>query len=245
VKTVGLAKIVFFSAVITLFSGCGIKEYSEYIKKEKAPFTADLPNAYGDIAVKRSTSAEVLDRIKRDDIELISQSESVVACWGEKKKDSQFWLTAVAFDEESFTAWRKYFLTVDERARHLFSPGQKMLFQTEQVMGADVLGEPYSNANEKQIAIIEAILENVRNDITAVSADSRVLSVGDMMLNQTIERIIYILKKSPALAARLGEYEGLFFDHMTLGPSRVKLNLYGDTVTMKIKSGRVKKTFGD
>jgi hypothetical protein len=62
-----------------------------------------------------------------------------------------------------------------------------------------------------------------------------------MMINQTFERILYILKQSPALAERLDQPKGLEFDHLTMGKGWVKMVLDDRIVKLKIRIGRSKK----
>jgi hypothetical protein len=223
------------------FAGCGIEEPIERIKKEPKPYTKQLPAAYNSIHIKQSSSAEVLETIKQYEKELVSQSESSVASWGEKKGTSQLWLTMAAFDEEDFTLTRKYFLAVDEKSWHLFAEGQKLRFDSEIVLDEQTLTEPYPNENEKRIAILQKALDNFRDDIMQLRQDSKVLDTGAMMTNQTLERIIYILKASPATAARLDDPNGLDFDHITLGKARAGLTLSDDIAKIKIRIGNVKK----
>lgn len=226
---------------VVFFAGCGIEEPAERVWIEAKPRTNRLPKAYHLINVKQSSSAEVLEAIKQYAPELVSQSESVVASWGEKKGTSQLWLTMAAFDEEDFTLTRKYFLAVDEKPWHPFSEGQKLRFDSEMVLDEAILSEPYSNENEKRIAIVTKVLDNTRDDITQVKHDSKVLESGAMMINQTMERVLYILKASPGLAARIEEPNGLDFDHSTLGKSRFGLTIDDDIAKIKVRIGRVKR----
>jgi hypothetical protein len=233
--------VIVISAAVVFFAGCGIEEPIERVTIESKPRTSELPQAYNSIHIKQSTSAEVLETIKRYAPELVSQSESVVASWGEKKKTSQLWLTMAAFDEEDFALTRKYFLAVDEKPWHLGAKGQKLRFDSEMVLDEATLSEPYANENEKRIAIVTKILNNTRDDIMQVRQDSKVLDAGAMMINQTMERVVYILKASPALAARLDEPNGLDFDHLTLGTSRIGMAVDDNVARIKIRIGSVKR----
>ena len=212
---------------------------------EDKPYTSSLPDAYNRIDLKETTSADVLTFIKRKkpDIELLSQSESIVASFGEKKKTKQSWMTMVAFNEENFTAERKYFLAVDEKPWHLFAEGQRLRFDTEMVLGREQLDAPYSNENVRRIAILQQILENFRSDILQVRSDSRVLDASAMIVNQTLERLLYIFDKSPARAAWLDRRDGLEFDHPTMGWGKVRMVFDDDVVKLKIKVGRVARYF--
>ena len=57
--------------------------------------------------LKQSTSSDVLSIIQDSKTELLTQSESIVASWGEKKKGSVLWFNMVAFHEYALTAARK------------------------------------------------------------------------------------------------------------------------------------------
>jgi hypothetical protein len=221
-KTTNFLLFLITASAGLFMCGCGMMEEPiERIKPESKPHTAQLPDAYHRIHLNKSTSADVLETIKQYKTELISQSESVVASWGEKKNTSQFWLTMAAFDEENFTVTRKYFLAVDEKPWHPFAEGQRLRFDTEMILDEATLSEPYPDENQKRIAIFTKALNNTRDDIAQIRQDSRVLNTGGAMTNQTMERILYVLKDSPALAARLDEPNGLDFDHPTLGNGRV------------------------
>ena len=222
-------------------SGCGIEEPLERIQREPKPYTYQLPKAYSSIQLNKSTSADVLEVIKQYNPELVSQSESVIASCGEKKKTSQFWLTMVAFEEEEFTATRKYFLAVDEKPWHINAEGQKLRFDAEMILDEETLSEAYTSENQKRIAILTKVLENTRDDIIQVRQDNRVLDTGGMIINQTLERILYVLKQSPALAERLNQPKGLEFDHLTLGKGRVQMVLDEKIAKVKIRIGRLRR----
>jgi len=223
------------------FAGCGIEEPLERVAKEPKPYTNRLPDAYKNMELAETTSAEVLEEIKLNKKELVSQSESVVCCWSEKKKTYQFWLTMAAFDEESSTVARKYFLAVDEKPWHLHNEGQKLRFDCQMILDEQTLAEPYANENEKRIAIVKKMLEMTRDDFLQVRKDSKVIDTGAMMTNQTIERILYVLSQSPQLATRLVEEGGMDFDHLTLDDGRVRLILCKNVAILKIRIGKLKK----
>jgi hypothetical protein len=222
------------------YTGCGIEEPLERIQPEPKPYTSQLPRAYDRIQLGRSTSADVLEIIKQYKQELISQSESVIASYGEKKKGYQFWLTMAAFEEEDFTVTRKYFLAVDEKPWHIGAEGQKLRFDTVEILDEQTLSEAYTSENQKRIAILKKVLENVRNDISQIRQESKIPDVAGMMINQTLERVIYVLDQSPALAERLNQPDGLEFDHPTLGKGRIGLRLEDENVAnVMIRIGRL------
>lgn len=238
-KTLNFLVILITAAMMLFYAGCGIEEPLERAQKTPKPYTKQLPRAYDKIRLNKSTSADVLGAIKQYKQESISQSESVIASYGEKKKGSSFWLTMTAFEEEDFTATRKYFLAVDEKPWYLGDIGQKLRFDTEEILDEEILSEAYTSENQKRIAILAKVLENTRNDIAGVRQESRVLDTGAMMINQTLERILYFLDQSPVLAEKLDQKEGLEFDHPTLGRGRVGMRLEGKVVKVRVRIGRL------
>ena len=245
-KTTIFCKIMLTSLCCVFFCGCfGSEEVIERVWFEDKPYTGDLPDAYDRVDLRETTSADVLTFIKREkpEIELLSQSESVVASFGEKKKTNQFWMTLVAFNEDNFTAERKYFLVVDEKPWHLLAKGQRLRFDTEMVFSAEQLDAPYSSENVRRIAILQQILEIGRADILQVRQDSQILDAAAMIINQTIERLLYIFDKSPARAAWLERRDGLEFDHPTMGWGKVRMVFDDDLVKVKVKVGRVARYF--
>ena len=109
------------------------------------------------------------------------------------------------------------------------------------ILDEQTLAEPYTSENQKRIAIFKKLHENTRNDIMQVRQDSKVVDTGAMMINQTLERILYVLSQSPGLAEKLNADDGLDFDHLTLGKSRVQMTLNNDVVKLKIRIGNLKK----
>ena len=103
----------------------------------------------------------------------------------------------------------------------------KMIFDEK------TLSEAYTSENQKRIAILTKVLENTRDDIMQVRQDTRVLDTGGMMINQTLERILYVLNQSPALAEKLNQPKGLEFDHLTMGKGWVKMVLDDKIVKSK------------
>ena len=245
-KTAIFSKVTLTVICCVFLCGCfGIEEVGERLWSEGKPYTNQFPEAYNKVDLKETTSADVFTFIKRDkpDVELLSQSESVIASFGEKKGTKQFWMNMIAFDEEAFAATRKYFFAVDEKPWHLFAEGQKLRFDTEMVLGEEQLNEPYSNENARRIGILRQILEITRSDILQIRQDSVVLDQAAMMINQTIKRLLYVFDASPARAAWLDRLEGLEFDHPTLGWGKVRMVFDEDVVKLKIKIGRVARNF--
>jgi len=196
-------------------------------------------------ALNISNSSDVISAIRDDEgAELVSQSESVVASWGEAKNTSIMWFNAIAFNEEDLTAVRKYGFVVDEKAKsYRFLSVLNMRFDAELIMNPDVLDAPYVDANARKIAVLRQVLKKFGDDIIQITGDSQVLDSSSAMVKQVLKRILYQLDHSPALAGRFEKLEGMKFDQMNFGDGRVRMLIEGDLVKLKFKVGSYVKDF--
>jgi hypothetical protein len=202
---------------------------------------------YDQIKLKESSSADVLTAITKPKDELLSQSKSVVASQGIKKKGHKLWLTMVAFDENEPTAKRKYFFVVDEKAESVlfFWPKRKLIFNSEMVLEAKVLDEPYANENARRIAIFKQVIENSRLDVKEVALDNKIIGICGGLINQTLTTVLQRLEESPVLASKLSSLEGFGFDHITIGKGTIIMNVTDDIVKVKVRAGAFVWTFED
>jgi hypothetical protein len=212
--------------------GCSTGEYLEPLVP---PHDKELSASYHQTKLKESNSADVLTTIHNPTYELLSQSKSVVASQGLKKKGHKLWFNMVAFDENELTAKRKYFFLVDEKAKSLLIlPGRRLIFDSEMVLEAKVLDEPYANENARRIAILRQVKENIRRDIDEVAPDNKWLGICGMLINQTLETVLQKLDESPVLASKLSDANGFGFDHITLGRGNIVMNVTDDIVKVKV-----------
>ncbi len=173
---------------------------------------------------------------------MLSQTKSVIALLGLKKKGRKMWLNMVAFDENELTARRKYFLIVDERPKFLFvEPWESLEFDCKMVLESEVLDEPYANENAKRIAILKRVLTNFRKDIDEVGSDNEKLAVSGMLINQALEAVLVKLNSSPVLAKRLSKKDGLEFEHISFDKGRIRMVVVDDIVTVEIRLGSLVK----
>jgi len=182
VKVTKLLAVLCFCALC----GCSVVEY---FKPEGPPYDEELSASYYQTKLKESSSADVLATIHRPEYELLSQSKSVVASLGQKKKGHKIWFNMVAFDENKPFAKRKYFFVVDEKAKgFLILPKRRLIFDSEMVLETEVLDKPYANENARRIAILRQVLENIRRDIDEVAPDNKMIGICGMLINQKAER---------------------------------------------------------
>ena len=176
--------------------------------------------------------------IAKPKYELLSQSKSVVASQGLKKKGHKLWFNMVAFDENLTTAKRKCFFVVDEKAESLLLwPKRKLVFDCEMVLEAKVLDEPYANENARRIAILRQVADHIRRDTGELAPDNKMLGICGMLINQTLGTVLQKLDESPSLASKLSDDKGFGFDHITLGKGNIVMNVTDDIVGVKVRSG--------
>jgi len=218
---------------VFLFGLCSCSAV-EYFKAEGPPSDAELYESYTQTELKTSRAGEVAAMVP--EYELLSQSQSVIALFGQKKKGYKRWFNMVAFDENKLTAKRKYFFLADEKVKTWpFRSKRRLSFESMMVVEREVLDAPYVNQNAKRAAILEEVLANFRKDMDEVKADNKKLAVSGMVINQTMETILRDLDKSPVLASRLSSAEGMDFDHITFGKGKIWMGVAEDIVDVKVK----------
>jgi hypothetical protein len=203
-------------------------------------------SGYRQTKLKESSSADVLAVITKPKDELLSQSKSVVASLGHKKGGHKLWCNMVAFDENELTAKRKCFFLVDEKAESfLMWPKRRLIFDTEMVLEAEVLDEPYANENARRIAILRQVMESTRQDVDEVTPDNKMIGICGGLINQTLTTVLQRLEESPVLASKLSDDKGFGFDHITLGKGNIAMNVTDDIVKVKVRLGSFVWTFED
>ncbi len=234
-----------FALCFLVFGLCGCAVV-DYFKPEKPPYDEQLSDSYENTTLKVSRAADVLASIYEPNYELLSQSKSVIASSGQKKKGHEIWFNMVAFDENALTAKRKYFFLVDEKPKSFWvQPKRKLKFDCEMVMGRELFDEPYANDNAKRIAILQKVLDNARSDIDQVGTEDKNISTSGMLINQTMKTILAKLESSPASATKLNPSGGLDFDHITLGDGTIWMGASGDIVYIKIRIDSYIRTHDD
>lgn len=197
----------------------------------------DIYGRYYSTTLKQSTSAEVLGSIQNPKTEHLSQSESVVASWGDDYDTRTNWFNMVAFDEEVLTAARKYVVTMEDYRVGNSTPKPQLRLDAEVVIDAQTLNATYPNNNQMRIEIVKKIKAMLFDDSQALAHDSATLQSTTLLANQTLNNLVNALNRSPGLAADLDKLEGMKFDQMTMGDSRARLLIENDVAKLKIKSG--------
>ena len=246
---------VFSFQFLFIFGLCGCSSVASphvISKRQKPPYDVNLSDSYHRIELKKSGALDVLPVINRPESEMLSQSRSVVASFGQDKDGYKSWFNMVAFDEVRLTAKRKYFFLVDEkvkrlpggRRRFLMEPKGGLMFDSQMVLEKSKAGKPLMSEGAGQIVQLRQVLKNLHKDIgelgqgvDVTGSDNKILTISGMLLNQIFETILYTLDRSPGLAENLGDSGGVEFDHISFGKGRIRMDVEGDIVTVKIRLG--------
>ncbi len=206
----------------------------------------DVFGRYYLTTLRFSTSADTLSVIADNEKELLSQSQSVVASYGQKKDAAELWFNMVAFDEAKFTAVRKYAFLVDESTGpFVIAKKRKLRFDARSVVDARVMAEPFDNENARNIAILTDLSGKFSDDISQLTFDSTDLQSAAMLMKHVFNTVLRKLDDSPAAAVRLAGEAGMEFDHMNLGKGHIRMVRSNDIVSIKIKIGGAAKGFQD
>ena len=214
----------------------------------------ELSEPYNQITLKTSLTIDALPKIQRfqsdrgpllGGVEVLSEGQSTVATLGQSKDGRRTWFNMVVFHEFKLNVIRKYFFIVDERTKRLtVRPSRGMRLDCEVVLDRELLEKSYTSENIKRIAILESISKNLREDIRdlGVNIDSpnqnnKMLSVCGMLINQTLEMILLKLDSSPVLTTKLGNAEGIDFDHINFGEGKVRMIVQNDTAAFTMRFG--------
>jgi hypothetical protein len=235
VKAIRLSVLLFCG----LIAGCYVVEF---FKPQGPPANEQIYAIYRQTTLKQSTSADVLALFGRPEYGLLSQSKSIIAQAGQKKKGYKSWFNMVEFDENSLIANRKFAFIANERPKQLFvEPWEGVDFDCRMVLPKEVLDEPYANENARRIAILKQVGADTRKDTKEVGADNAVIAKCGMIIGQAIDTVTVKLDGSPALAAGLSEPYGMEFEHISFDKGRLRMVVEDDVVTVKMRLGSYAK----
>ncbi|MCL5278403.1 MAG: hypothetical protein M1376_00665 [Planctomycetes bacterium] len=233
-------------------SGCWDAE------SEKLPYTR-LALPYERTQLKSSTSLQVL-KIAHDpayqflpreaEPVLLTQSDTTIAYSGRSAQGLKTWLNMVVFEGSRMAATRKYFFCIDEHAtidpsrpeHHWLVPRPGLLFDSECLIGPEVLTTPYATEEAQKIALVKWLAERFQGDVTALAGRAGTFAQGNeqiaisgMMVRQVFQSILTKLAQSPGLAQNLGTDQGIPFPHPSLGEGRLRLLVGSDTAVVMIR----------
>jgi hypothetical protein len=225
-------------AMCCLIAGCGVEGTYSFFTPEGLPKNQQIWALYRQTNLKQSTSSEVLARFDNPKYALLSQSKSIVALADKTNAGRKMWFNMVTFDENELIAKRKYFLISNERPKQFsLEPWEGVDFGCQMVLPKDFLDEPYANENARRIAILKKVDSDTRKDTGEIGTDNKAISLCGMMAGQGMESLLTTLNESPSLAARLGEPNGLEFEHVTFDKGKLRMVIDNDIVTVRMRLG--------
>jgi len=247
------ATFAFGAFAIILFcwlGGCSLISPEVRMRQEVRLYDKDLSAAYDQTKIKKSLTLDVLPKMGRSKDELLSQSESVVASLGQGKDGYKTWFTMVVFHEYELSVVRKYFFVVDERVHSRARRGLR--FDCEVLLDKEELDNIRLAKGARQVAVLKNVLDNLQKDaaelvgdVNAPGQDNRMLDISVMLVKQVFETALLDLDRSPALATKLGDPNGVEFDHLNFGAGRIRVQAEGNTVIVRIRLGALLPTFDE
>lgn len=241
-----------FLTLIFLCRLCGCSAISPEagMRQKVRLYDKDLSAAYDQTKIKKSLTLDVLPKMGRSKDELLSQSESVVASLGQSKEGYKTWFTMVAFHEYELSVVRKYFFVVDERVHNRARRGLR--FDCEMLLDKGELDNIRLAKGARQIAALKNVLDNLQKDgaelvgdVNAPGQDNRMLDVSVMLIKQVFETALLDLDRSPVMATKLSDPNGVEFDHLNFGAGKIRVQAEGNTVIVKIRLGALLPTFDE
>lgn len=225
--------------------GCEDPEISLDWSGSRVPEYRRLSSTYDQIKVNSSLTLDVLPKIDALKDELTCQSESTVASVGRSEDGGNTWFTLVGFHQYNLTAVRKYFFLIDEESKRKSERGCR--FDCEVVLDKVVLTSAAKGSSSAETTVLKAVLEHLRGDVadvgSAASSSDQTLQIGVYTLNQAFRLAMLKLESSPALLARLGDAQGVAFEHMSFGQGRIGLAVTGEVATVKLRLGALADRF--
>jgi hypothetical protein len=243
-----------FFALISLccIFGCSLSGPQAWIQPKDYLYDKELSATYDQTRIKKSLTLDVLPRIAESKNELLSQSDSVVASLGRSKEGYKTWFTIVTFHEYELSVIRKYFFIVDEKVEKRLTKGLGFRFDCEMLLDEKELAKIRDMKEIQQIAVLKMMRDNLSSDVsdlsggtdTAASTQSG-LGVNVLLIKQVFETILRGLDRSPVLATRMSDPNGIGFDHINFGEGKVRVWAEGNVAAVKIRLGALLPTFHD
>jgi hypothetical protein len=220
---------------------------------------AKLARPYQRTQLQRSNTLEVLALADSDDyrfdpngvgMQLLSQSDTIVAMSGQSIDGRKTWVNLVAFDRQRMTARRKYFFCSDECAVvtpldvvALLGGGRKgLMFDAQLVLDSSIRATPYATGEARQAAIVRWVAEQFEEDVRRLTdpAESSIVAdalaaLAGMMMKQAFQGVLLTLDKSPGLARDLGNTKGVAFPHINMDGGRIQMFSTSNAVAVRIR----------
>ena len=244
----------FYFGVFALLSlccicGCSLTNLQAWIQPKDHLYDKELSATYDQTKIEKSLTLDVLPRIGQSKNELLSQSDSVVASLGRSKAGYKSWFTIVTFHEYELSVIRKYFFIVDEKVEKRLTKGLGFRFDCEMLLDKEEIDKIRNTKELQQIAVLKRMRDNLSSDVAELAGGTDTprsaggLDVNVLLIKQVFETILRGLDRSPVLATRISDPNGLGFDHINFGEGKVRVWAEGNVAAVKIRIGALLPTF--
>ncbi len=230
--------------------GCSLTSPQSWIRPKDHLYDKELSAVYDQTTIKKSLTLDVLPRIAQLNNEMLSQSDSVVASLGQGKEGYKTWFTMVAFHEYELSVIRKYFFVVDEKVEKRFTVGRGLRFDCEMLLDEEELKQLGDTKELGEVALLKRVGENLGGDGLELSGGTEAphltegrLDVNILLIKQVLDTIVRGLERSPELATRISDPNGIGFEHINFGDGKVRMWPEGNVVAVKIRLGALLPTF--
>lgn len=237
------------SALLCCVGGCSLSYPHTWIQPKDRIYDKDLSAVYDQSTIKKSLTLDVLPKIESE-TELLSQSDSVVASLGRGGDGYKTWFTLITFHEFELSVIRKYFFVVDEEVEQMFRKGRGLRFDCEMLLDNKALEEIRAAKELRQIAVLRRVFANLDSDVAELGGDAdtpsqnnKMLDISVLLIKQIFDTILRGLDRSPVLATRISDPEGIEFDHINFGRGKIRVWAEGDIAVVKIRIGALLPTF--
>ncbi len=250
---VGALALLLLSAI--LVAGCTSVDWP---RPHGGVYTEQLAMDYRQTTLQETQSLDVLRQVqascadlkaRREGRYLVTRTDTVVANSGLSPDGLKSWFTLFAFDPQTLTAQRKYFLCVDELTtispvgprRHLFPPRCTLVFDSEMALASPPLATGLQEA--PAVATLRSVAARLREDVEraasgpdAEASDPTILAAG-LLMNQVFRDALLEIQRSPGLASRLADGDGVSFSQTSLDAGRVLMAVEDDVVVTHVEVG--------
>jgi len=241
---------LFVTALLCSVGGCSLSNLQSWTLPKDHLYDKELSATYDQTKIRKSSSLDVLPRIGESETELISQSDSVVASLGRDEDGYKTWFTLIAFHEHELSVVRKYFFVVDEKVEKRFTQDRGLRLDCEILFNKNELDEISASREAKELALLRRVFANLESDVAGLGGDaetpgqnSKMLDINVLLIKQVFETILRGLEKSPVLATRISDPNGIDFDHINFGKGKFRVWPEGDIAVIKIRIGALLPTF--
>ena len=241
---------LFVTALLCCISGCTVLNPQTWTRPKDYLYDKELSSTYDRTIIKKSFTLDVLPRMQKSETELLSLSDSVAASLGSDEDGYKTWFTLIAFHEYELSVVRKYFFVVDEQVEKRFTQDRGLRLDCQMLFTQNELDEISASKEAKELALLRRVFANLESDAAKLGGDAetpgqnnKMLDISVLLIKQVFDTVLRDLDRSPVLAARISDPNGVDFDHLNFGRGKIRVQAEGNTAVVKIRLGALLSTF--